>query len=173
MDPEVTDATIAKLNAKPPLWIRRRMVINEIDDKTAHWVALLFSAPSREFIYEDFRNNRNDYNDSYLSQSPFWNYRMFHRSRHDFWRTRGNSYNDINDKIRYDYMIAINQAQELPISIDRVQELPFNIEMSANEIEKQEYGPRQIMWREAQRETLFGLYGKISDDMVTEIISFC
>lgn len=152
-----------KLEKKPPLWVTRRSLITELEDKTALWISKQYSGSSDKYVYDDIRKNKGTYVDDnygYLAVSPFWYFRM--AERYDHWYNRKDTYDDINEKVRYDYYLAL-----------KTPDFCSYIEMSDEQIKKNVYEPRQQMWREAHRETLVELYGKISDDMVTEIISFC
>jgi hypothetical protein len=159
MDYAILDATITNLNKKPPLWITRYRLIKELEDKSAQWISLQFSGTSREFVYHDVRKNKEEYD--YLSASPFWNYRM--ADRYDYWTGRTDTYNDINEKVRYEYHLALKEPNSC-----------FgNIYMSDDLLNKNKYETRISMWREAKRETALELYGKISDDILREIVAFC
>jgi len=146
-----TASTIAKFEAKPPLWITRYNLIKELEEKSAWWISLLKQETSNL--------------DDWMTQSPFWNVRMDYRDWYRCYDPPSDDYFTICpiiEKVRYDYMLALNQVRELCVKIN----------MSENEISKQVYELRQMMWREAQKETLCCLYGKIPDDMVSEIISY-
>ena len=173
MDYAIMDATIAKLDKKPPLWITRQNVIRELDDLTNKYISECFSGSSRNFVYRELceKKNKGEYDDC-LTTSPFWRLRMGDRTYWPCWdgrHLRFNNikhlhFNNINEKVRCDYYNALCEGNML---------FPAQIPMVIEYRKKNEYETKNNMWKAVQHETILGLYGKICDDVLNEILSFC
>jgi hypothetical protein len=125
------------------------LVINELKEHTLFWICHLLDGSIHDNgSYMDMENyvryNKHTLADN-ITESPFWSYCM--DCRHCYFH---NSYDDINEKVRYDY--AVNLTSDI--------------------IQKNTYETRQIMWREAQKEKMLLFYDKIPTDILNEILSF-
>lgn len=161
MDYAIMDATIAKLNKKPPLWITRQNLIRELDNLTNDYISQCFSGSSRYFVYRDLCENKNkgEYED-YLTTSPFWRLRMGDRA----WDGHYLQFNNVNHKVRYDYYNALFEGNML---------YGAQISMLKEYCKKNEYDTKNNIHRAIQHEILLGLYGKVCDDILNEILLFC
>ena len=161
MDYAIMDATIAKLDKKPPLWISRQNLIMEIDDLTNDCIAQSFSGSSRYFVYRDLCENKNksEYRD-HLTTSPFWRLRMGDRA----WDGDYLKFDDVNEKVHYDYYNALYEGDML---------YGAQISMLKEFSKKNESETRNNIRRAIQQEVMLGLYGKICDDILNEILLFC
>jgi len=156
------DTTIAKLNKKPPFWITRYNLIRQLDDLTNDIISQCFSGSSRDFVYRDLRKNKGTYAD-HLTTSPFWRLRMWDRTDDGVHL----KFNNINENVRYDYYKALCG----PDTIYGVYGSQFRMLMEF--CKKNEYETKNNMWRAVQHETMLGLYSKICDDILNEILTFC
>jgi hypothetical protein len=154
------DATIAKLNKKPPLWITRQNVIRELDDRRIAYIVQSFSGTSQDYVRENLRKNKKSEYRDHLTTSPYWRFSMWNR----IYDGQNVKFNDINEKVRCDYYDALYEDNML---------YRAQICMVKEFITKNENESRNAMWRAVQHETMLGLYGKICDDMLNEILSFC
>lgn len=131
-------------------------VLEELKEETINWICYqLDGMPYDHGSLEDMMNyvrNNKDLIEDRFTESPFWNYCMEYRDRYFGARI---GYQDINKKVLYDYALTLLYS---PI-------------MTNEELNKHELETRQIMWREAQKEKLFLLYGKIPDDVFNHILS--
>jgi hypothetical protein len=159
MDYAIMDANTAKLKKKPPLWITRQNVIRELDDITNDYVSQSFSGTSQDYVRRDLRKNKYCY-ELQFNTSPYWRFSMWNR----IWDGQNVKFNDINEKVRCDYYEALYEDNML---------YRAQICMVKEFITKNENEERNAMWTAIQHETLLGLYGKISDDILNEILSFC
>ncbi len=131
-------------------------VLNELKDETAYWIC---SQLERNHYDGDFythmvnfvKHNKENLEDK-LTQSPFWLYSMEYRDRYSY--TSMGRCEDINKTVRYDYGVAFN----------------FRL-ITQDEYNKHSYQIRQMMWREAQREKLLALYGKVPIDVLNEMLT--
>jgi hypothetical protein len=163
MDYAIMDATIAKLNKKPPLWITRQNLIRELDDLTNDCISQSFSGTSRDFVYHDLRKNKGTY-EHHLTTSPFWSLKMGDR----IWDGQKVKLNDLNEKVSRDYFISLYKPYPNYCMLYDAQ-----IRIMNEFMKKNEYETKNNIWRAVQHEAMLGLYGKVCDDVLNEILAFC
>ena len=84
---------------------------------------------------------------------------MEHRDRHyndnrGGYKVESFDYDDITEKVLYDYYF-----------------MSYIVRISDEKFDNQEYGTREILWREAQKET-FLKSNKLPFEMINHIVSF-
>jgi hypothetical protein len=133
-------------------------VIAELKLKTIEYIVWHFGADylNNCYWYEYVRNKKHEVSDS-LTQSPFWLYKMDYRYNYDI----VNVFNNINDRVRYDYALALNEL-----------DCDIKIELSDSEKNTYMYKIRQNMWAEAQKEKMLMFYNKIPNDILNVILTF-
>jgi hypothetical protein len=153
------EAIIAKLKKKPPLWITRKSVIMELGELTNDYISQFFSGSSRDFVYDDLRKNKDCYQE-YLTRSPFWRLSMWNRT----WDGENVKFNELNEKVRCDYYNALYECNML-----------YSAQISIlNEfLKKNELDTKNNLLTAIKHEIILGLHGKICDNMLNEILSFC
>jgi len=130
-------------------------VFEELMSYSVRWADYAVYRSTKGSLDEDTRNFIVDQ----IKNSPFWFHSMEHRDRslNDYrggYKVETFGYDDINEKVLYDYCFMS------PV-----------VDMRDEQFYNQEYETREIMWREAQKETLL-LSNKLPVEMLFEIVSF-
>ena len=132
-------------------------VLEELKDKCAACICDLREYDMGMSDLEKFRyirNNKDKLPDD-ETESPFWSYRMYDRYCTGFYYNI-NAYDDINEKVLYDYSLAKSDIRSL----------------NKEQINNYRFVTNQIMWQGGHQEKALLLYGKIPNDILNEILTF-
>ena len=138
-------------------------VIQELKQQTIYWICYQLDGSyidngSYWNMHHYVKDNKDKIDDD-LTESPYWLYSMECRNRYTWL-----NFDDLNVKVRCDYKTALSQHRGI-LGSDSIQ-------MTKEEIKATIYGLRNMMWREAQREKLTMLYGKVPTDVLNEMLMY-
>jgi len=93
-----------------------------------------------------------------IRNSPYWLIRMMQCNV---------SENDNHKKVWFDYMNALCEFREPHYNMQFV-----HVDISKENYNRKLYETREMMWKEAQKEKLMMLYGKVPTDVLNEMLSY-